>query len=557
MFLEMFVEDTGEGTYLLKGNSKYKGTVGNRSVNKDGSYRKGGTKAMFNKADKGKPNKSVKFDQKKADAESKRRQKAREREEKVKELLDNAGQGFLYFNNDMKIGAEYSSEVIRLLGSDLANRDITELLYPKYKEDRLEFAENLKYILLGDDEDTQDILISLLPQEFKINERYIKFEYKVLKKQMFMLILTDITREKELSKEVEYKHKVLKMVVETVTTMEQFLELKNDYENFITKIDEYKDIDRLTSLARDIHTFKGLFAQKEMLHVVEELHNFENYIVSSRKENKLDDVIKNITQEVMYSWIKKDIEILEDVLGDDIFNKSRNVSIDILRIDNLHKKVERLYGHIKNNINSQEKKELKEISKNIDTFSYHSVNIFLDPYIKLVEQLSIRLEKQINPLIIESGDIFLGDEYKRFLNSLVHIFRNSVDHGIESVEDRFEQNKPDFGTIKCKVKKDDEFLYIEISDDGKGIDKEIIKKLAMDKNIYTEQDVLKLNEQEILKIIFLDSFSTNEVVTDVSGRGVGLASILEELKVLNGEIDIENKKGFGVKFKFKIPVNQI
>ena len=82
----------------------------------------------------------------------------------------------------------------------------------------------------------------------------------------------------------------------------------------------------------------------------------------------------------------------------------------------------------------------------------------------------------------------------------------------------------------------------------------IIKKLAIDRNIYTEQDIEKLNEQEILKIIFLDSFSTNEVVTDVSGRGVGLASILTELEVLNGEMNIENKKGSGVKFKFKLPL---
>lgn len=287
----------------------------------------------------------------------------------------------------------------------------------------------------------------------------------------------------------------------------------------IDKIEEFKNLEMLTSLAREIHTFKGLFAQKEM-----------------------------------FSWIEQDIILLKDVLGEDIFENSNSVSIDRLRIEEVHNKVKYFYFNAKDDLNKESKLEIKMISKSIDNFANNNIKIFLNPYKILVEQLSVRLEKQINPLILSSEDIYLNEKYKGFLNSLVHIFRNSIDHGIESPEDRFDLDKPEFGTIKCYAKQNNGFLYINISDDGKGIDLNIIKNLAIKREIYTKEELNELSEQYLLQIIFLDSFSTNEIVTDVSGRGVGLASILSELKLVNGTMNITNRLGDGIKFEFKIPI---
>ena len=475
-------------------------------------------------------------------------------EEKVKDLLNNAGQGFLYFNEDMKIGKEYSKEASRLLGENLEAKDISEILYPKYKEDKENFADNLKYILNEEDEDIQETLISLLPEEFIIENRFIQFEYKVLNQKTFMLILTDITSKKQLAQQVKDEQQALKMVVEVVTSMEQFLEIKSDYEKLTSKIDQFKNLEMINALAREIHTFKGLFAQKEMLNIVKELHNFENYIVSSKKEGVLDNIILSMSKDTMLSWIEQDILLLKDVLGKDIFENTNNISINKIRIEKVHNKVKDFYFNAKEDLNKESKLELKMIAKDIDSFANNNIKIFLSPYKKLVEQLSIRLEKQINPLVLSTEDIYLDEKYKGFLNSLVHIFRNSVDHGIESPEERFELEKPEFGTIKCYAKQNNNLLYINISDDGKGIDLDIIKNLAIKRDIYTKEDLELLEEQDILRIIFLDAFSTNEIVTDVSGRGVGLASILCELEILNGTMKIVNNPTEGIKFEFVIPM---
>ena len=467
-----------------------------------------------------------------------------ESNDRVKTLLNNAGQGFLYFDKNMTIGKEYSLEAKRIFKQNIEAKNITQLLIED-EDDRI-FLQSTLQDILQSDEMTQEILISLLKNEFKIYDAFIKVEYKVLNKESFMMILTDITPSKELAQKVKDEQQVLKMVVETVTTIEQFLSIQNDYEKFISNINSYKKIEKLSDMRKEIHTYKGLFSQKEMLNVVKELHDFESLVDISLKTNKVDDKILNITTRDMHSWLEKDIEVLVNILGEDFFDKSNSIVIDKNRINNLHKQV-------KDYLENRDDKQLLNLDQDIKKLNYSKIITFLKPYEALVEQLSLRLEKTINPLIIECDDIYISEEYKPFLNSLVHIFRNSVDHGIENDEDREESGKEDIGTITCNVVEADNNIIIKISDDGKGIDEDKIKSLAVSKGIYKKDEVSVLSENEVLLIIFQDAFSTSENITDISGRGVGLASIINELNKLNGSMKIDNYFGKGITFTFTIP----
>lgn len=471
----------------------------------------------------------------------------------IQSLLDNVGQGFMHFDKDMNIGTAYSKETLNILGENIEDKAISNLLFEeKYKAK--EFEETVIDIFEEDDKDMQEVLLSLLPTEILLHGKFIELQYKVLNNKQIMLILTNVTSKKELSQKIKEEQQILKMVVETATSMEQFLEITSDYKKLLSKIDTFKTLDMLPSLAREIHTYKGLFAQKEMLNIVNELHNFENYIISSRQEEKIYEEIKKITQEEMFSWLEKDIVILKDILGQDLFKNSNNISINKKRIKKITKKIKKFYNLTKNSLKSTEVSDFKDITNNIKSLYFHNINTFLNPYKKLIEQLSIKLDKHINPLIINSSDIYIEDKFKPFLNSLVHIFRNSVDHGIENFETRYEKGKEQFGTIICDISKDEHNLYINISDDGKGINTKYIKQLAKERNIYTKKELKNLSEQAILKIIFLDDFSTNDIVTDISGRGVGLASILGELEILNGTMIVINKENIGIEFKFTIPM---
>ena len=401
-----------------------------------------------------------------------------ERGERISTLLNNAGQGFLYFDKDMIVGAEYSKEVLRIFDQDITNKDITTLLYPDDENYALFFKTTLQSILSSIPM-KQEILISLLKNEFFINDAYIQVEYKVLNEENFMMILTDITSKKKLSQQIKDEQQILKMVVETVTSLEQFLSIKNDYDTFISNIEDFKSLDKLSDLRKEIHTYKGLFAQKEMLNIVKELHDFETYIDISLKVDNIEDTLLNITAQDMEDWLEKDIKVLKDILGEDIFESSSNISIDKNRIDSLYTKVEQY-------LETKELENLITLHKDLVQLTYPDISVVVKPYEKLVSQLALRLEKDIKPLIITTDKIFIPDKYKPFLNSLVHVFRNSVDHGIEDIERRIELEKEYDGKITCDIKLLNSNIVIKISDDGAGIDEEKIKSLAIDK-IYIQK----------------------------------------------------------------------
>ncbi len=473
------------------------------------------------------------------------KEKLEDTNNKVNTLLNNANQGFLYFGGDMLIGPEYSKKVYFFFNEDVTSKDITQLLYPNDKNDAT-FLKSTLQSILKDNPMRQEILISLLQKEFEINGKFIELEYKVLNDENFMLILTDITTKKLFDQKIKDEQQILKMVVETVITKEQFMEVKKDYESFIEDIDSYKFLEKLADLRREIHTYKGLFAQKEMLNIVKKLHNFETIIDQSTKTNQIADEILNITKDEMYSWLELDLSIMKDILGDDYFSKSQYIEISKYRIDQLHKK-------INDYINSKSNTSLQEISDDIEDLKYKNIKIFFRPYEKLVEQLALQLDKYINPLVTNIENIYIPDHYIPFINSLVHIFRNSVDHGIEVLDTRYEKEKPEYGTIRCDVNQCSDNLIFKISDDGAGIDVEKIKSIAVSKKLYTQEAIKDISDDEAVMIIFKDTFTTNEEVTTISGRGVGLASIVSELNKLNGKMEVKNNFGFGIEFIFTVP----
>ena len=462
--------------------------------------------------------------------------KLEEKNRKIKQLLDHANQGFLYFDKSMKIGGEHSIIAEEIFEKNIIGSKITELLYEEEIDQQLYVEESLIDIL-DMDSLRQELMLSLLETDFVINGKSIKIEYKILDNNSYMLILTDITEKIELDEKLKEEQQILKMVVEVAITLEQFTEIKDDYYQFISKIDSFKHINKLSELRRYIHTFKGLFAQKEMLNVVKELHSFEDIINKSLKQNIVLDELKNIKSDDMSKWLESDLDILKDILGEDYFVKSDFIYISKNRINSLFEK----------------SKEHKEIANEIKQLSYHNIEIYFRPYQKMVAQLAKRFEKEIFPLKIESDEIYISNKYAPFLKSLVHIFRNSVDHGIELPEIREDIGKDYRGLITCNIYQKDKKLYIDISDDGMGIDIEKIKDKAIENNLISKEKIDAFSEEDIIMFIFKDEFSTATKVTDVSGRGVGLSALLSELYKLDGSVNIKNNFKNGIKFQFVLP----
>lgn len=135
---------------------------------------------------------------------------------------------------------------------------------------------------------------------------------------------------------------------------------------------------------------------------------------------------------------------------------------------------------------------------------------------------------------------------------LIHMFRNAVDHGLESTEERVAKGKPPFGTINLRAYHKAGSVYIEIRDDGKGLDKETIFNKAVSKGL-CKQDA-KLTDLEIFQFIFLPGFSTAKSITDISGRGVGMDVVKRNIESLRGAVEIVSEKDKGTTFSIRLPL---
>lgn len=173
---------------------------------------------------------------------------------------------------------------------------------------------------------------------------------------------------------------------------------------------------------------------------------------------------------------------------------------------------------------------------------------------RMVRDLARDMNKSID-LIISGEETELDKSIVEEIGDpLVHIIRNSCDHGIESPEDRVANDKSETGKIELKAYNEGNHIVVEIADDGKGLDPNILKQKALEKGLLNEREAEAMTDKEAYSLIFKAGFSTAKVVTNVSGRGVGMDVVKTNIEKLNGMIDIESEAGKGTVLKLKIPL---
>jgi two-component system chemotaxis sensor kinase CheA len=153
-------------------------------------------------------------------------------------------------------------------------------------------------------------------------------------------------------------------------------------------------------------------------------------------------------------------------------------------------------------------------------------------------------------------DLELDKQIVEHINEpLVHLLRNAVDHGLETPEERAEAGKDETGLLTLKAWRKGEFAYLEVSDDGRGLNAEKIRAKALEKGLIGEDD--ELSEEQVFQLIMKSGFSTADRITDVSGRGVGMDAVLNTIKdQLGGEVRVSSKLGEGSSFTISIPLSR-
>lgn len=194
----------------------------------------------------------------------------------------------------------------------------------------------------------------------------------------------------------------------------------------------------------------------------------------------------------------------------------------------------------------------RELQESVMMIRMLPISFSFSRFPRLVRDLSAKMGKKID--LIMSGENTEIDKtlIEKIGDPLVHLVRNSIDHGIELPADRIRAGKKETGTIRLNAYHKGGNIVIEIKDDGKGIDTNAVLRKAIEKGLVKEG--ANLNQQQIFDLIFQPGFSTAAVVTDVSGRGVGMDVVRKNIASLGGAVDIQSETGVGSTFSIRLPL---
>ncbi len=315
-------------------------------------------------------------------------------------------------------------------------------------------------------------------------------------------------------------------------------------------------------------------------------NEFEIFLISTATAGDLEKRLANIseigvvyiqeinidalgTKPVMVNGVNNISKSTSDTADNNRTHKAKQtVRVDIDRLDNLMNLVGELVMH-KGRLEqigfSNKITELNETIEQIDRISTDLQAVVMKVRMVPIEQVFNRFPRMVRDLardlnkevdfLIEGKETELDrtviDEIG---DPLVHLLRNALDHGLESSQERLRKGKPHKGTVILRARHEGNNVYIEVEDDGGGIDTNRVIAKAVEKGILTAHDGEQLSQEDAFALLFNPGFSTSQNVTDISGRGVGLDVVKTKIESLSGEIFVDSKPGQGTRFRIKLPL---
>jgi two-component system, chemotaxis family, sensor kinase CheA len=279
--------------------------------------------------------------------------------------------------------------------------------------------------------------------------------------------------------------------------------------------------------------------------------------------------MKSILETTLEMAGKQEIQEMDPVTGDGtktepVRQEKSTINVDSAKLDQLMNLVSELItssAALGRAARDRNWDYTTVISERLDMLSLKFREVALDVRLIPIRELTIRFRRMVRDISGELGKkinfIIEGDETeldKNIINNLseplLHILRNAIDHGIEDAEERQKAGKDEAGTVKLAAYYSGTHVFINVHDDGAGIDPGKIKQKAIEKNLV--QPNAQLDKKEIYNLIMLPGFSTAKKITGISGRGVGLDAVRKKIESMQGEIEIDSEPGLGTSFTIKL-----
>jgi two-component system chemotaxis sensor kinase CheA len=247
---------------------------------------------------------------------------------------------------------------------------------------------------------------------------------------------------------------------------------------------------------------------------------------------------------------------------------SRTIRVDIERLDVLmnlfsellidRSRLEQLASETGNNDLSDTVAHLSRVSTDLQNIVLKlrmvPVDTVFNRFPRMIRDLAKTLDKKIDLVITGAETELDRTVIDEIGDPLVHLLRNAVDHGVESIAERVAAGKPEMGTVNLRAFHSGNHVFIEIEDDGKGIYRDNLLRTAVKRGVVTEEQGAKMSDDEVNQLLFAPGFSTADKISDISGRGVGLDVVKSKITSLGGNVTIHSTPGKGTNFSVQLPL---
>ncbi|WP_025847132.1 chemotaxis protein CheA [Brevibacillus agri] len=350
----------------------------------------------------------------------------------------------------------------------------------------------------------------------------------------------------------------------------------NHLKNYASVISTEPDLDSITEEAafNEIACIITTSLDPETIqHKLGELLDVEDVKVTPVSNDSLDDLTVSLTEakkdvqqknknpiksekegKKIGQTVRVDVDLLENIMnlvGELVIDQTRiaqvgNLLRDRYSTDETIDDLEQISNHFNRIIG--------ELQESVMKTRMLPIEQLFSRFPRMVRDLSRTLNKEVN-LLLEGKETELDRTViEEIGDPLIHLIRNSIDHGIEEPEVRKKLGKSPKGTITIKASHQENQVVLTVEDDGAGINAQKVKESAICKQLIPAQNAEMMSQQELINLIFLPGFTTAQSVSDISGRGVGMDIVRNHIEKLNGLIDVETRLGEGTKFTIKLPL---
>lgn len=464
-------------------------------------------------------------------------------------ILDSLGQGFFTFDAKGECGQVFTKACNDVLEGSPKDKKAVEMLGvpPTEIEQFQKWSEGMFKEFLPFD-DMKSLGPNLFPHSQK---RHVTLDYYPIRQEQvvseIVVVATDKTVEFEAQKALDEERQFAAMVVKYMKNKDQFLLFLQSVRLATQRLRDLATTEmKRESIAesfRILHTIEGesgTFSIRELRLISRESQQILEPFKQEQQltPDTLDKYRESLVQleRTLDIFLEQNKDIIQLPKGD----VSRTVEVPTRSVEEFLMRL----AHLPSG------EQLIEAGQ--DLFLKEPIEGRIRYFEGLMQTVADRLGKRVMPLTIEGGDFRIYPEpYQKIFSAMVHAFRNAVDHGLEEPTEREFLGKNPAGKIVVRVKGGQDGLFLEIEDDGRGIDPQVIRKKLKEK--FPGKDFTSQSDEEIIQNVCMPGFSSRESVGEFSGRGVGLDALREEVLSVGGSLFIESKVGLGTTLKLFIP----